>query len=104
MNKLFIFLIIIIVCAIISKYFLVKEPFSPNTLRGMENNYSVTKMKNKFNNQVNNLQIVTRQEHSKIHGKPFTPLIPNDAKRLINKLSKMTKKDLKKLNSKGKNK
>ena len=50
MNKLFIFLIIIIVCAIISKYFLVKEPFSPNTLRGMENNYSVTKMKNKFNN------------------------------------------------------
>jgi hypothetical protein len=54
MNKLFIFLIIIIVCAIISKYFLVKEPFSPNTLRGMENNYSVTKMKNKFNNQVTN--------------------------------------------------
>ena len=54
MNKLFIFLIIILVCAIISKFFLVKESFSPNTLRGKENNYSVTKMKNKFNNQITN--------------------------------------------------
>lgn len=52
MNKLFIFLIIIIAFIIATKFFIVKEPFSPNTLRGMENNYSVTKMKNKFNNQV----------------------------------------------------
>lgn len=52
MNKLFIFLIIIIAFIIAAKFFIVKEPFSPNTLRGMENNYSVTKMKNKFNNQV----------------------------------------------------
>ena len=50
---------------------------------------------NKFNNSIKNLQIVTREEHSKIHGKEFTPLIPGDVEKIITRLGSLDKKQLK---------
>ncbi len=49
---------------------------------------------NKFNNSVENLKIVTKQEHSWIHGKKPLPLIPRDVKKLIESLKKMSEEEL----------